>query len=161
MSVGVQQEPATRSARGHAAFRTHLVVDPVVDRHVVTVGVDLRQVTSTLAVEKPEHHGQVRIAATTGAIDGNVVVARANLLVRTRNRRGGIRKSFAIFSFDVVPHVLGNEARAARLGHIVVAKGGSERHVTIDQRGGELIQEIGGVFRCDELARYEIAIKDH
>lgn len=37
---------------------------------------------STLAVEEPKHHRQVWIAAATGAVEGNVVVARTNFLVR-------------------------------------------------------------------------------
>lgn len=69
--------------------RTDLIINPAVYGDVFPIGVNLLEVASALTVEEPEHHRQLRIAAATRAVDGDVVVASSHLLVRPRYSGGG------------------------------------------------------------------------
>jgi hypothetical protein len=57
--------------------------------------------------------------------------------------------------------VLGHDSGAAGLGHVVVAKGGGERHVAVDKRCSHLVYERGDVLRCNKLAGCEVAVEDY
>lgn len=57
--------------------------------------------------------------------------------------------------------MLGHDAGAASLGHVVVAKGGCKRHVTVDKRRGDLVDERGNVLGRNELAGGEVTVENY